>query len=412
MQIKSIRELREAVTHTLNENIIPFWLTYSSDNQNGGFFGRIANDLKIDRTAPRSLILYTRILWAFSALYKFRPEVRYLELARRAYNYLIGSFLDKKYGGFYWLVDYQGKVLDDLKKIYGQAFAIYALCEYYAVSGDQAALNLVIEVFELIEKHNYDDQFGGYYESSYRDWKVADNVALSEVDLAEKKSMNTHLHLMEAYTSLLREWSNEQVQNRLNELIDCHLNHILNPNTYHLQLYFDEHWTPKSRIISFGHDIEASWLLTEAAERTGDLQLISKVANICLQMVNATLAAGVSEQGGLLMEMDGEGKIIPRDFDWWPQIEAVISCINAYQLSNEKSYLDQVLKFWNFLDRYFIDRQGGEWYYSVSADGVPNSQKMKVCEWKGPYHNIRGCLEILKRLKKIEMIKRVVNNDG
>jgi len=401
MQIKSIRELKEAVTYTLNENIIPFWLTYTKDDENGGFFGRISNDLKIDLTAPRGLILYTRILWAFSALYQFKPETQYLELARRAYDYLEDYFLDKKFGGFYWMVDYQGKVIDDLKKIYGQAFAIYALCEYYAASGDRSALDLAIKIFELIEKHNHDNQFGGYFESSYRDWRVADNVALSAVDLAEKKSMNTHLHLMEAYTSLSREWSNEQVQNRLQELIDCHLNYILNPDTYHLRLFFDERWTPKSVIISFGHDIETSWLLTEAAEVLSDSQLVSKVAKTCLQMVNATLAAGISAPGGLFMEMDGEGKIIPRNIDWWPQVEAIIACLNVYQQSKKELYLDHALRFWNFLDKYFIDHQNGEWFYSVSPEGEPDPQRLKVCEWKGPYHSIRGCIEILKRLETI-----------
>jgi len=398
MQIKSIEKFKTAVTQVLDENIIPFWLTYSRDAENGGFFGRISNDLKVDPTAPRGLILYTRILWAFSALYKFKPEVQYLELARRAYDYLANAFWDKKFGGFYWMVDYQGKVIDDLKKIYGQAFAIYALCEYYAAGGDRSALDLAINIFELIEKHNHDNQFGGYFESSYRDWKIADNVALSEVDLAEKKSMNTHLHLMEAYTSLAHEWRNEQVQNRLKELIDCHLNFILNPDSYHLQLFFDERWIPKSEVISFGHDIEASWLLTEAAEILGNSQLISKVANICLKMVNATLIEGISEQGGLFMEMDGEGKIIPRDFDWWPQVEAIIACLNVYQQLKKESYLNHALRFWNFLDEYFIDHQNSEWFYSVSADRVPNPQRLKVCEWKGPYHNIRGCIEILKRL--------------
>jgi mannobiose 2-epimerase len=401
MQIKSTQELKEVVTHTLNENIIPFWLTYSRDAENGGFFGRISNDLKVDPTAPRGLILYARILWAFSALYKFRPEAQYLELAQRAYNYLVSAFLDKEYGGFYWMVDYQGKVIDDLKKIYGQAFAIYALCEYYTASSDRSALKLAIDVFKLIEKHNHDNQFGGYFESSYRDWKIADNVALSEVDLAEKKSMNTHLHLMEAYTSLSREWRNEQVQNRLKELIECHLDHILNPTSYHLQLFFDERWTAKSAVISFGHDIEASWLLTEAAEMLDNSQLISKLANICLQMVNATLAAGISEQGGLFMEMDGDGKIIPRNIDWWPQVEAIIACLNFYQQLKNEFYLNHALRFWNFLDKYFIDHQNGEWFYSVSPEGVPDSQRLKVCEWKGPYHNIRGCIEILKRLEKI-----------
>ncbi|MCK9484267.1 MAG: AGE family epimerase/isomerase [Candidatus Marinimicrobia bacterium] len=406
MEIKSVGKFRIAVKQNLYENIIPFWLNYAIDQEQGGFHGRITNDLRPEPGAPRCVILITRILWAFSALYQFDPDERFINIARRVYNYLTAKFLDKKYGGVYWMISSKGEAIDVMKKVYGQAFAVYALSEYYAATGEDAALNSAIQIFRLIEKHNHDDIYQGYLEVCNRDWSPSDNMQLSAVDMNEKKSMNSHLHLLEAYTNLYRQTKDDEVGDRLRELIDCHLKHIIDPHTFHLRLFFDERWITKSEIVSFGHDIEASWLLLEAAEVLGDQQILMHVRAIAQKMVAAVSAEGFNERGVLYMERDERGDLLTDRFDWWPQAEAVVGFLNAYQLSGRDLYLDQALRGWNFIEKYFIDREYGEWFYEVSAEGIPNPNRYKASEWKCPYHNIRACLEIIKRTDSVTFMRK------
>lgn len=402
MEIKLIKQFREKVENNLFENIIPFWLRHSVDVENGGFYGRISNDLIIDTMAPKSLILISRILWSFSALYQFRPAQQYLDLASRAYDYLQDKFLDKEHGGYYWLVDHKGKAIEDMKKIYGQAFVIYSFCEYYTASGDKSALDNAIVVFELIEKYNHDDEFKGYFEASHRNWSIAENMRLSEVDMAEKKSMNTHLHMMEAYTNLFRFWKDERICVRLRELIQCHLNHIIDPDTNHLRMFFDERWNPKSSVVSFGHDIETSWLLCEAANVLGDDGLIARVRELALKMVTVTAREGISEPGAIYAEKNGNGETSANGFDWWPQAEAVVGFLNAFQYSGRESDLAMAMRLWDFIENNLVDTEFGEWFYAVTSAGLPNPGRSKVCEWKGPYHNSRSCIEILNRLSALK----------
>jgi len=397
MKINTVEKWRIQVKRNLYENIIPFWLDHAIDNEQGGFHGRITNDLKVEPGAPRCVILMTRILWAFSALYQFDPDKRFLNIASRAYDYLMARFLDKKYGGVYWMISAKGVAIDVMKKVYGQAFAIYALSEYYAATAEKAALNTALQIFRLIEKHNHDDVYLGYLEASNRDWSPSDNMQLSTVDMNEKKSMNSHLHLMEAYTNLYRQTKDNKVGNRLRELIDCHLKHIIDPRTFHLRLFFDERWVTKSEVVSFGHDIEASWLLAEAAEVFGDPQIISRIKKITSKMVTAVSIEGFDDRGVLYMERDSKGDLLTDRFDWWPQAEAVVGFLNAYQCTGKDSYLEQAWRGWNFIEKYFIDHEYGEWFYEISAQGIPNPSRYKASEWKCPYHNIRACLEIMKR---------------
>lgn len=321
-------------------------------------------------------------------------------MAQRAYHYLIDKFIDRKYGGVYWMVTPQGEPVEDLKKIYGQAFAIYALSEYYMDVGDKAALNEALKIFYLVEKYCHDHVNLGYFEAANRDWSPTENLQLSEVDMNEKKSMNSHLHLLEAFANLLKAYENDLVRRRLRELIGCHLDFIINPVTNHLSLFFDEFWNRKSEVISFGHDIETSWLLYEAAEILGDPEITTSVRQTILKMIAAIMTEGFNRQGALYMEKDATGNLLSTRFDWWPQAEAVVGLLNAYELGGDEKYFTQALRVWDYIEKYFVDRQYGEWYYEVSAEGVPNPNRYKVSEWKCPYHNVRTCLEVLKRTAK------------
>lgn len=391
----------EKVHEVLYENIIPFWLNRTVDNKHGGFYGKITNDHHAETEAPKSLILNTRILWTFSFLYNYKHDLDLLIMAERAYNYFISHFIDPQNGGTYWLLDYKGNVIIDKKKVYGQAFSIYALSEYYKVTGEEDVLQRAIEIFYLIEKYHYDPENKGYFETCDSDWGITDEMRLSATDMNEKKSMNAHLHIMEAYSSLYKIWKDEKLENRLKELIELFLLKIINKETNHFKLFFDEKWNEKTRAISFGHDIEGSWLLIEAAENFQDFSLIGKVKESAIKLVDATMHEGFNKNFGICSKVNEDGSIQSHT-DWWQQAEAVVGLLNAYLIEKNEKYLHFAQKAWEFIENKFVDNEYGEWFYEISTDGKYNSSKYKVCEWKGPYHNGRACIEILKRLKTIK----------
>ena len=287
------------VSEHLFGQYLPFWCGPALDPINGGWMAWLSNDLKPDRTQPKGLIVNSRILWAFSAVHQVRPKPVYREMAERAFDFVMNKFWDNRHGGAFWGLDDSGKVIDDSKKTYGQAFYIYALTEFHRAFGNQPALNRAQELFELIERHAHDEKFGGYTEVCNRDWSEAGaDARLSEKDMNEKKSMNNHLHVLEACTNLYRVWPEPRVAERLRELIELFLNRILDARTLHLHHFFNEQWQIRSDTYTFGHDIEASWLLCEAAEALGDVKLLARVRAVALQMATAVRDEGLGADGG------------------------------------------------------------------------------------------------------------------
>ena len=250
-----------------------------------------------------------------------------------------------------------------------------------------------------IELSSHDDAHGGYFETYERDWTLAKDQRLSDVDMDEKKSMNTHLHLMEAYATLLRFHEDETVRLRLRELIEIFLDHIINTTTHHFILFFDEEWTPRSNKISFGHEIEGSWLLCEAAEILGCADLLKRVREAAVKMAEAVHEQGLDSDGGLLYEAAPTG-IIDSDKHWWPQAEAMVGFLNTYQLTGQQKFLDAAERSWAFIDKYIVDHQHGEWFWRVSKSGVPSQEEHKVDPWKCPYHNSRACVEVMERMDR------------
>jgi len=392
-----MQDLRQKVETELLSDILPFWLKYSIDDEFGGFRGQISNDLTIDPHAAKGLILNARILWTFSKAFRVYRAPIYLATARRAYDYLTRYFWDAEFGGVYWMLDYLGKPHDTKKRIYGQAFTVYSLAEYYHASGDADALEKALRMVRSIESSAHDAARGGYFETYERDWTLALDQRLSAVDMDEKKSMNTHLHLLEAYATLLRFHEDPTVRLRLREMIEIFLGRIINSATSHFILFFDEEWHPRSGKISFGHDIEGSWLLCEAAEILGDPALLARVRQIAVKMAEAVYEQGLDSDGGLLYEADPTG-IIDSDKHWWPQAEAVVGFLNTYQLTGQQRFLDAAEKSWAFIDKFIIDHKHGEWFWRVSKAGVPSTEQYKVDPWKCPYHNGRACFEVMERL--------------
>jgi mannobiose 2-epimerase len=379
-------------------HILPFWCGPALDHEQGGWMGWLSNDLKPDRTQPKGLIVHSRILWAFSAVHRSRPDPVSRRMAERAFEYLMNRFWDAEHGGAFWRLDDRGNVTDDSKKMYGQAFCIYALTEFYRAFSNEAALQRAKVLFELIERHSHDVGHGGYVEVCRRDWSEAGPEArLSDKDLSEKKSMNNHLHVLEAYTSLYRVWPDARVAGRLRELIGIFLERILDSRTGHLHHFFDEQWRVRSESYTFGHDIEASWLLCEAAEALGEGGWIEQVRGIALRMAGTVLREGVDTDGGLLYE-GRAGRIIDSGKECWPQAEALVGFLNAFQLSRDPKYFQAAQRVWQFAERNLVDRVHGEWFWRIDPDGRPDEKLPKVSEWKGPYHVSRACLETMRRL--------------
>jgi cellobiose epimerase len=395
----------------LQDNILPFWMNKMVDKENGGFYGRIDGNSIVHPHASKGLILNSRILWSFSAMCKFHPKSEYQEMAYRSYGYLKKHFLDSIYGGMYWQVDYAGKPVDIKKQIYAQAFAIYGLSEYYQAFSIPKALELAIYLFEKIEKYSFDSQNNGYFEAFSQDWQLLDDMRLSDRDANEIKSMNTHLHILEAYTNLYKIWPDILLKRQLINLIQIFLEKIINPETYHFHLFFDEVWTVKSNTISFGHDVEGSWLLQKAAETIGDQELLRSIRKIVLKMVDVTLKEGFAGDGSIYYEKHDNQ--VDTDRHWWPQAEALVALINAWQITNDEKYLKKALKTWQFIRKKMVDHQNGEWFYKVNKRGKVDKEEDKAGFWKCPYHNTRACIEVINRLQsgQLDTIgKEPVNN--
>ena len=381
------------------EQIMQFWIDKASDKENGGFVGSIDSKAVIHSKANKGAILNARILWSFSAAYNYTKNEKSLAMATQAYEHFTQHFVDKVYGGVFWELNFEGIPVNTRKQAYAQGFAIYGLSEYYRASGNTESLELAKEIYRLIEDKYLDTEHGGYIEALAESWEQLSDMRLSPKDANLPKSMNTHLHILEPYTNLYRCWKSDELAKSIRQTIRVFIDHIIDSKTGHFQLFFENDWTVKSEIISYGHDIEGSWLLYEAAEVLGDEELMNEVKNIALRMVDVTIQEGSDADGSVYYEKEGEH--LDTDRHWWPQAEAMVGYVNAWQLSNNISYLSHGEKAWDFIKNNIIDKQNGEWYWKVDKTGKPDNNDEKAGFWKCPYHNSRALIEVAQRLKSI-----------
>ena len=380
--------------------ILAWWIKYTVDKKNGGFYGKINNNNHFDPKAIKGLVLNARVLYTFSAAFLLTPKKKYLSLANRAFKYLKANFLDTEHGGFYWSVNDKGKMKDGKKQVYGQAFAIYALAEYYKASRNNEALKMAKNCFKLVEKHSFDAINTGYLEAFTEKWNPISDLRLSEKDQNEKKSMNTHLHVIEAYANLYLIYKSEKLKNAIEKLLNNFKQHIVNQQTHHLNLFFTEKWEIKSPAISFGHDIEAAWLLLAAAQTIKNKEQIENFKAIALKIANAT-TKGLNEHGALWYEFDPLTQNWTKEMHWWPQAEAMVGFFNAWQINKEEKHLTNSLKSWSFIKAKLIDHQNGEWFWGINSD-FSLMEEDKAGFWKCPYHNSRACMEIIKRIEGLK----------
>ena len=413
----------------LEKNILQFWLDKMQDHENGGFYGRIDGSGQLHPEAEKGAILNARILWSFSAAYRVLGKPEYLEAATRAKDYIIDHFVDEEYGGVYWSLDYKGNPLDTKKQFYAIGFVIYGLSEYARATGDREALDYALNLYECIEEHALDREHNGYIEACTREWGEIADMRLSELDANYPKSQNTHLHIIEPYANLYRVLKTAsppalphregagvpkslpmqgdleglllKVETSLRNLIDIFCDKILNPETHHLDLFFEKDWTRGAGWLeSYGHDIECSWLMHEAALVLGDKEVLAKVEPI-VQLVAKASEKGLNADGSMTHEANLDTGYVDDDRHWWVQAETVVGFYNIYQHFGDEAALQKALRCWQYIKDNLIDNELGEWYWSRDPERNINRKDDHAGFWKCPYHNSRMCLEIIERTQQL-----------
>ena len=420
-----VQILRQEMRDVLENNILRFWLDKMQDTENGGFYGRMDGHMLLYPEAEKGAILNARILWSFSAAYRVLGNQEYLDAATRAKDYIIEHFVDKEYGGVYWSVDYKGTPFDTKKQFYAIGFAIYGLSEYVRATGDREVLDYALDLYECIEEHALDHEHNGYIEACTREWGEIADMRLSEFDANYPKSQNTHLHIIEPYTNLLRCIKEMQaattcnyvpvlgavlpvdivvpietlarIEGALRNLIHIFTDDILNPETHHLDLFFEMDWTRGAgRLESYGHDIECSWLLHEAALVLGDRQVLEKVEPIVREIAKAS-EKGLRPDGSMIHEANLDTGHVDDDLHWWVQAENVVGWLNIYQHFGDDKALQRADACWQYIKQNLIDYEHGEWFWSRRKNGTLNMDDDHAGFWKCPYHNSRMCLEVIER---------------
>lgn len=384
------------------KNVLSFWSEKAIDPKTGQFYGEIDHYGTPEPEAHKGIIMYSRILWTFAAACRFYKNNDYKEFADKARSFIENHFFDKKNGGVYWETDCDGTVVVNKKQVYAEAFTIYAYAEYFLAFGDQSALDFAMDLFNKLETICLDKKNGGYFEAFSETWDKLDDVRLSDKDLNEPKGMNTNLHVLEAYTTLYEATKDARVGKALKDEILLYLNTIVDKNN-HVTIFFSEDWQPKTTEISYGHDIESTWLIWEAAEQMNDKALLNEIRPKILAMVDTFIAEGFDTKTNSTW-YEYFPKTGKRDSDrhWWVQIEAVEGLANAYDMTGDKKYRDLALKQWDYIHKNVIDRVHGEWFWRIDDDGFPVDSEPKMGMWKCPYHNGRGLMHMIREMGKWE----------
>jgi len=409
MNQKELKKYREIFENELF-NILEYWTEFGVAKDGTGFYGAVDLNNEPVLSANKSCVLNARILWTFAAAAKAYPGKGYEEIAHKAYKVVTEDFADNDLGGFYMELSSDNKVVNDHKHTYAQAFVIYSLSKYYEFNPSEEVMQRIQDFFNFLDGTTKDPYNAGYLESFTRDWKLYEENRMA--DNNEPKSMNTHLHVIEAYAAIYKVWKGDLVKQRLTQLLEIFIQRIIRESG-HLGVFFSSDFseTENSKgICSFGHDIEASWLIWEAAEILGNEGIIQRIKPLITKMADAVLRVAVDKDGGLFLESTRFGSHVKTNKHWWLQAETLVGFMNMYQLKGEQKYWDTVKLTWDFIDRCVIDHKGGEWFTKVSRLGVPYLEEpandpspyyrndWKIDPWKCPYHNGRAMMEMVERI--------------
>lgn len=392
-----MQRVKQEVLEHLKTKILPFWMKFKDEEQ-GGFYGYMGYDLQVDKGAVKGCILNSRILWFFSNACMCLGDEKLLSYARHAFLFLRDFCLDREFGGVFWSVRFDGEVEDGTKHVYNQAFAVYALSSYYTASGDLEAVSLAWDLFDLIEERGKDE--GGYLEAFARDFRTpAGNEKLSENGVMAERTMNTLLHVFEAYTELYRVDHRADVAQKLREILDVFADKVYNPEKRRQEVFFDGEWNSLIDLHSYGHDIESSWLLDRGCRVLGDERCTRKMEPVILDLAEEICERAYRDHSVMNECENGADNT---DRIWWVQAEAVVGFLNAWEKWPEKEYfLEAARDIWEYIDQVMVDkREGSEWYWRVDEIGRPVEGEPIVEPWKCPYHNGRMCMEVIRRMKK------------
>ena len=420
---------KSAAQQVLENDILRFWQERMVDNQRGGFFGRIDGHNTLHPDAEKGAVLNARLLWSFSAAYRVLGKPEYLAMATRAKEYILAHFLDSEHGGCYWSLNADGSPLDTKKQTYAIGFMIYGFSEYARATGDEEAKAVAIRLFHDIEDHAFDAEHVGYVEALTPEWQPIADMRLSDKDENAAFTMNTHLHILEPYTNLYRIWQDESLRQCIVRLISIFTDRLYNPATHHVDCFFDNKWNGRRDIASYGHDIEAAWLLNEALSVLGSRE--SKITNYELRITNSIALAsleGLQPDGSMIHETkyigvpsvnqrsvcDGESvaqhgalykdrvrsraSVDASERQWWVECEAVVGFVDQWALTGDEMWFKRAQRTWDYLTTHLIDREHGEFYWAILPDGSIDRENDKAGFWKCPYHNSRMCLELIERL--------------
>ena len=383
----------EEIRNHLTDCIIPFWKKLR-DDENGGYYGYMDHDLKVDKKAVKGCILNSRITWFFANAYMTLKDESLLEEAKHGYEFMQKYCVDKEKGGVYWSVGYDGTPEDTTKHTYNQAFSIYALSSYYDASGDEEALKTAMDLFHIIEERCMDEI--GYKEAFDREFKEIENDKLSENGVIAEKTMNTLLHVFEAYTELYRVSKNADVKKRLEWILDTIADKIYNPKLHRQEVFFDREMNSILDLHSYGHDIETAWLIRRGTDILGEKSYEDKMLPIILDLTSQVYKVAFD---GNSLANECEKGVVDQNRIWWVQAETVIGFLNGYALAPEHTeYLEAAKAEWNFIKEHVVDkRPGSEWFWDVNRKGESVDDKPIVEPWKCPYHNGRMCMEVIRR---------------
>ena len=383
----------EEVRENLTSNILPYWLKLKDPR--GGFYGEVAADGSVFYDAPRGVILNARLIWSFAAAYGQLQRTEYLVAAVHARDWFLDHFCDHKYGGVYWSVTAEGERLDSKKQLYAQGFAIYGLSELYKVSGDEDALKNAINLYKVVETYFADKQNGGYIEALSRDFSPLEDMSLSAHDINAEKTMNSHLHILEAYSNLYQVWPDEGLKEALEKLLDIVGEKVLGPDG-HLQLYFKRDWTVIPGAVSYGHDIETSWLALESAFALRDAAVVNRVRPWARKVADAG-NEGLLPDGSMRYEKLPDGHF-DDSRQWWVQAETVVGNLWLWKYHADAAAWDRAVAAWGYIREHLVDVLSGEWWWAILPDGSRDLSQPKAGFWKCPYHNTRMCLQVLSIL--------------
>lgn len=393
----------------LHSNILSFWINHAIQKDGKGFYGAVDMKGNPFPGAAKSSVLNTRILWTFAeAAINFNNK-KYAEVADLAFSVVTNDFADKEYGGYYMSIDANNKPLDTIKHTYAQAFVLYSLSKYYELRPSATLLQELKEYFNFLDGKTKDPEYAGYTEAFTQEWKPFSENRMA--DNNEPHSMNTHLHILEAYAGYYKVTKDKLAGKRLKEILELFINKIIRPSG-HLGIFFDKNFNERESskaICSFGHDIEASWLLWEAAEILDDKEILQKMKLLSVKMLDTVDRVGVDRDGGMFLESTRFGSHLRTNKHWWPQAETLIGFMNGFELTGDVKYWDKLKLTWSFIDTHLIDHQNGEWFTKLNRLGIPYLTEpkndpspyyrndWKIDPWKAPYHNGRAMMELIKR---------------